>query len=130
MPFILPISAKISPTSPRGIILIPISILFVEHFCVIKKAPIYLPKTAIKRKTNPIYQNSKELKSSTFMFIERPTITKKIGVKSCMIGVIEDLTFFKKSAFSLSPNPKGKKNLRESAIPAANAPSISGAPLK
>ena len=130
MPFRRPTSANISPTSPRGIIEIPINAFFNAFVFLRKKTPIYFPITAINRKVSAKYQNFSEVKSITLKFIDRPTITKNIGVNICAMGRMELFTFSKNTSSFRNPIPKGKINRRDSAIPAANEPKISGAPKR
>lgn len=130
MALTLPISANIRPTSPLGIIDIPISALFLADFCMIKNAPINLLKKAIKIKESPIIQKEEDEKSIMLRSTESPTITKKIGVNIWMMGVIFDFTSLSRGSFVLKNAPKGRKNLLESAIPAAKEPKIAGAPTR
>ena len=130
MALTLPISANISPTSPRGIIEIPISALFLTHFCIMKKAPMNLLKKAIKINESPMIQKEDDEKSMMLRSTDSPTITKNMGVNIWMIGVIFDLTSLSRGSFVLKNAPKGRKNLLESAIPAANEPKMAGAPTR
>ena len=95
MPFKRPTSANISPTSPRGIMEIPINAFLSAVVFLSKKTPIYFPITAISKKVSDKDQNFIEVKSITLKFIDKPTITKNIGVNICAIGAIELFTFSK-----------------------------------
>ena len=130
MPLTLPISANMSPTSPLGIMEIPMRALFLAQLWMIKNAPMNLVMNAIETKESPMIQNETDEKSMTRRCIERPTITKKMGVNIWMIGVMFFLTSSSSNSFVLKNAPKGRKNLRESATPAAKEPSIAGAPTR
>ena len=97
---------------------------------MMKNAPTNLLKNAIKTKESPITQNDEDEKSMTLKSIDKPTITKKIGVNIWIIGVMFLFTSSRSNSLVFKNAPKGRKNLLLSAIPAANEPKIAGAPTR
>ncbi len=79
IPLKRPGSAKISPTSPRGIIDIPIMI-FEASLSLITNAPISFPTIAAINSAEEKAHTWDELQSISLRLIDRPTITKNIGI--------------------------------------------------
>ena len=94
-----------------------------------KAAPANLPITAASRNSSEKLQMKAELQSISRRFSDSPTMTKKIGVNSWMIGRISVSMRSEKRGSLCRAMPNGRKKRRDSASPAAKPPSSSGAPI-
>ncbi len=117
----LPNSAKINPTSPRGIMAIPMMIR-ATHGSLRNRAPTCFPTMATKNSDKEKVQINGELQSTSCRFNDRPTMTKKIGVNKKMIGFICASIRSANVGSLWSATPNGRKNRRDSASHAAKPP--------
>ena len=83
-----PSSANISPTSPLGTMEIPTAVLKTMWRLNSTWPPASLPNMAIVTVARENSQINPELQSTWFRSSDSPTTTKKIGVKSWMMGVV------------------------------------------
>jgi len=92
------------------------------------RPPINFPPIAVMSKDKEKAQINEELQSTSCRFRERPTVTKKIGVKRWTMGVILLSMVSAKEGSACRSVPKGRKKRLDRARPAAKPPSNSGAP--
>ncbi len=82
---------------------------------MIKNAPENFVIKAMKINEIDIIQKEEDEKFMSLKFIDKPTITKKIGVNIWIIGVILFFTSLRSISLVLKNAPNGKKNLLERA---------------